>query len=221
LEKNGEYEIYVHKSKHITLTQWKDTKSFIIISNYTGYPEKENQFSYLRKGENNEREIPPSAFVYRGKMIFVDQADKNRAEHSCQRKTKRWQMSPFGALMDVVFMNCWQYWKQKNPQLKEHQKTQKIFRLKLATQLLGNGIREKKYVDKSRSVLDDGTVLDHDMMVTGPEANAKNCKCESVRCNNVKTKYQCIFCNIPIAKSHQLPHFLAKHNNPQNKFSNT
>ena len=114
MEKNGEYEIYVHKSKHITLTQWKDTKSFIIISNYTGYPEKENQFSYLRKGENNEREIPPSAFVYRGKMIFVDQADKNRAEHSCQRKTKRWQMSPFGALMDVVFMNCWQYWKQKN-----------------------------------------------------------------------------------------------------------
>ena len=106
----------------MALIKWKDSKDVKFITNYS-HTETDQQLSYLRRGNTTRTAMPQVASDYRKGMINVDRNEKCRKLYNSRRTVRRWWLTLFFYIYDVVVINSWRIYVKNNPGLKKKERT--------------------------------------------------------------------------------------------------
>ena len=177
-------------------TAWHDKRTVLLLT--TNANPTKNTTVLRKQKDGSVRDVPcPEAIKnYTQNMNGVDRADQLRATYSIARKASKWWKYVFWFLVDVVICSSFilmkesENHKQKTRTGRIKQRTQLVYRQKLAHQLLGAYQGKRKLEAVGNKAAQE---LLHWTKDLGKRRTCKHCSKSGIR---KETKTECEQCNI-------------------------
>ena len=134
----------------VTASVWMDRKAVTVMSTSTQPQASATVQRRQRDGSRIPVTCPESMLQYNAYMGGVDRGDQVRGYYSCRTKSRKFYKYIFYFLLDVAITNAFILHKECNP---NHRMKIKDFRLKLATQLIGEYCSRRRPGRKSSAIV--------------------------------------------------------------------
>ncbi|XP_050040817.2 piggyBac transposable element-derived protein 4-like [Dermacentor andersoni] len=193
------------KKADVVAYQWRDSKNVHIMSNYHD-PESVVQVQRtLQNGKRKEVDCPCVVKEYNAWMGGADKFDQKRNAYPADRRSKRWWSRIFYFILDAAVVNAFIQISSMSPV------TYLQFRLMLGRLLIAqNTFRKSKTTLKAhynKKGKKNGRAMSgvpdelrfagngHHPVLTGKRLRCRWC---STKQKEVRTKYLCKMCNVPL-----------------------
>ena len=126
------------------LISWYDNKIVNLLSTYSGVAPVGSASRWCKKKKTKIQVTVPNVIQHYNKhMGGVDLLDSLIGMYRINIKSKKWYQKIFGHLIDLVLVNAWIIYKNKNKEMKKSEKMLRNFKLKIAEDLCNTGVRPR------------------------------------------------------------------------------
>ncbi|CAG7721812.1 unnamed protein product [Allacma fusca] len=142
----------------------------------------------------DEHKKPEVILFYNATKGGVDTVDQMAAEYSCQRKTRRWPLTTFMALLDVTCINAYILWMQLNPEWEiQNLGRRQVFLEQLSEALISPHLNRRSWVGLSKNIQDSMLIMGAPNPGKSTEGPSGRGYCEINNCRK-RTTAKCSTC---------------------------